>query len=310
MEKVSAGKFRTKEQWRVIRAMVEEEGMTLLAVSKKTGIAYSTIQGRARIECWNPPAGIIRGRPRDTEILAAQARKIEEKLAREEALLVAETALVKAEELEVPARKCLVADSARAKVMVSRLVKGLLSRLEDPTIPPRSAAQALGALVPVLRLLYKWQEEPSEAELKAANNPNHAINIALISTSPEQMRMVGQRGKGPSPEMEREHVPGAENEKQIQKKEASRSTAKEQEPQERRASSMPARSEEDNQASSCIGRPSFIALPVEQPVVQGNPPIAPGDGPSLFGRPPGVEAQIRQQREERTRQRTEWRRGR
>jgi hypothetical protein len=57
MKKKSAGKFRTKEEWLVIRAMVEKEGMTLTAAAEKVGIPYSTVQGRARIECWNPPQG-------------------------------------------------------------------------------------------------------------------------------------------------------------------------------------------------------------------------------------------------------------
>jgi hypothetical protein len=59
--------------------------------------------------------GIIRGRPRDTEILAAQAKKIEAALAREDVLLMAEASLVKAQDLEALARKSLVADSARLR---------------------------------------------------------------------------------------------------------------------------------------------------------------------------------------------------
>jgi len=168
MKKKPAGKFRTKEEWQVIRAMVEKEGMTLTAAAEKAGIPYSTVQGRARIECWNPPAGIIRGRPRDTEILAAQAKKIEAKLAREEALLMAEASLVKAQDLEVLAAKSLVADSARLKVAISRRVREIVARLEDPSVPVRSAAQALGSLAPILRLVYRWGGEPDLQRMKLA----------------------------------------------------------------------------------------------------------------------------------------------
>ena len=54
-----------------------------------------------------------------------------------------ELALVKTEDLELLARRSLAADSARAKVAVSRLVAEILSRL-DASVPVRSAAQALG----------------------------------------------------------------------------------------------------------------------------------------------------------------------
>ena len=55
MKKTPAGKFRTREEWQVIRALVEQDGMTLTAAAEKAAIPYSTVQGRARIKCWNPP---------------------------------------------------------------------------------------------------------------------------------------------------------------------------------------------------------------------------------------------------------------
>jgi hypothetical protein len=208
MKKQLVGKFRTKEQWRVIRAMVEVEGMTLTAAAEKAGMPYSTVQGRARIECWNPPWGIIRGRPRDTEILAAQAKKIEANLAREEVLLMAEASLVKAQDLELLAAKSLVADSARLKVAISRRVREIVARLEDPSVPVRSAAQALGALAPILRLVYGWDREPDIQRMKRAGTsyadddmpddfpPAGAVNLRLIATSPEQLAaMAKAKGK-------------------------------------------------------------------------------------------------------------------
>ena len=200
MKKKPAGKFRTKEEWRPIRAMVEEEGMTLTAAAEKAGIPYSTVQGRARIECWNPPAGIIRGRPRATEILAAQAKKIEAALEREKVLLMAEASLVKAQDLEVLAAKSLVADSARLKVAISRRVREIVARLEDPSVPVRSAAQALGSLAPILRLVYRWGGEPDLQRMKLARTsygdedfpPTGAVNLGLIATSPAQLAAMAE----------------------------------------------------------------------------------------------------------------------
>jgi len=107
-----------------------------------------------------------------------------------------ELALVKTEDLELLARRSLAADSARAKVAVSRLVAEILSRL-DASVPVRSAAQALGALAPIFRLLYGWGREPdlqrmaravtSYAEGEPTETPTGAVNLALINTTPEQL---------------------------------------------------------------------------------------------------------------------------
>jgi hypothetical protein len=89
------------------------------------------------MECWNPPGGKKIGRPRDTEILQAQARRIEAEVARQDALLAAEAAIVKADELEVMARGSLIRNSERAKLLVSRLINRSLEELGDPEIKPR-----------------------------------------------------------------------------------------------------------------------------------------------------------------------------
>jgi hypothetical protein len=52
---------------------------------------------------------------------AARAKKLARKLKREESLMIVQTSLAKTEDLEVLARTCLAADSARVKVMVSQL---------------------------------------------------------------------------------------------------------------------------------------------------------------------------------------------
>ena len=144
---------------------------------------------------------------RDTEILAAQAKKIEAALEREEVLLRAEASLVKAQDLEVLARKSLATDSARLKVAISRRVKEIVARLEDATIPVRSAAQALGSLAPILRLVYRWGNEPNLQRMKRAVTsyaeddmpedftPTAAVNLALIATTPDQLAAMA-KGKG------------------------------------------------------------------------------------------------------------------
>jgi hypothetical protein len=107
--------------------------------------------------------------------------------------MMAEAALVKAEDLEVLARKSLVADSARLKVAISRRVGEIVARLEDPSVPVRSAAQGLGALTPILKLLYRWHEEPSLEEMKHADHPLHnMINLELINTPPEKLRELAE----------------------------------------------------------------------------------------------------------------------
>jgi hypothetical protein len=148
------------------------------------------------MECWNPLQGLLPGRPRNTEILAAQAKKIQAALEREEVLLKAELALIKTEDLELLARRSLAADSARAKVAVSQRVTEILSRL-DASVPVRNAAQALGALAPIFRLLYRWSNEPEIQSMKLARKggddvPTAAVNLALIATTPAQLAALAK----------------------------------------------------------------------------------------------------------------------
>ena len=77
--------------------------------------------------------------------------------------------------------------------MVSRLAIGLLNRLEDEeSVPARSAAQALGSLAPIFRLLYGWSNEPEIQSMKLARKggddvPTAAVNLCLINTTPAQL---------------------------------------------------------------------------------------------------------------------------
>lgn len=110
---------------------------------------------------WGEDWGVrCRGAPRDPRHQAAKAKQMRRKLEKEEKRLEQELAPVKTEDLELLARGSLAAESACAKVAVSRRVVEILSRLADPCVPVRSAAQALGALAPILRLVYGWGREP------------------------------------------------------------------------------------------------------------------------------------------------------
>jgi hypothetical protein len=110
---------------------------------------------------------------RDLRKEAEKAKRLARKLKREETLMLMEASLLKAEDLEVIARKSLVADSARLKVAISRRVGEIVARLDDPSVPVRSAAQGLGALAPILKLLYHWHEEPGLERMKHAESPLH-----------------------------------------------------------------------------------------------------------------------------------------
>jgi hypothetical protein len=169
------------EQWAEARSLYQG-GMSLEGVAEKLGIPYSTVQYRAWVESWGVRS---RGGRRDPRYQLAKARRIEAKLEREEALMVSEATLVKAEDLEVLARKSLVADSARLKVVISRRVGEIVARLDDPSVPVRSAAQALGALASILKLLYRWDQEPSLVEMKRPWS--QAINLELIKIGPEEL---------------------------------------------------------------------------------------------------------------------------
>jgi hypothetical protein len=116
---------------------------------------------------------------------------------------MAEASLVEAQDLEALARKSLVA-SARLKVAISRRVREIAARLEDPSVPVRSAAQALGALAPILRLVYGWDREPNFQRMKRAVTsyaeddvsedfpPTGAVNLRLINTTPEQLAALAK----------------------------------------------------------------------------------------------------------------------
>jgi hypothetical protein len=178
-------KMHSQETRRAARELVES-GVTLQAAAMQIGIAYTTLQKWSELECWalKHPTKRATGRPR--VFYPGRVKAIETALAREETLMLAEASLVKADELEVLARKSLVADSARLKVAMSRLINRTIEDLGDPEIKPRERAAALGALSPVIKLVYRWHEEPSIAQMERARSG--VINLDLIATPPERLK--------------------------------------------------------------------------------------------------------------------------
>jgi hypothetical protein len=189
------------EQWPEARSLYEG-GLSLQGVAGKLGIPYSTVRYHAWTEDWGVRS---RGGRQGPRYQAAKAKQIRKKLEKEEKRLEQELALVKAEDLELLARKSLAADSARAKVAVSRRVTEILSRLADPTIPVRSAVQALGSLASILRLVYGWGREPDLQQMKRAGvsyyseddrpedlPPTAAVNLGLIATTPQQLAEMAE----------------------------------------------------------------------------------------------------------------------
>jgi hypothetical protein len=180
------------EQWTEARRLYQS-GLSLEGVAEKLGIPYSTIQNHAWVESWPVRS---RGGQRDPRYQAAQAKRIRRKLEKEEKRLEQELVLVKTEDLELLARRSLAAYSERAKVAVSRRVIEILSRL-DASVPVRSAAQALGSLAPILRLLYGWGREPEIQSMKLARTgsdamPTSLVNLRLVNTSPHQLAAMAK----------------------------------------------------------------------------------------------------------------------
>jgi hypothetical protein len=187
------------EQWTKARRLYEE-GLSLEGVAEKLGIPYSSVHYHAWVEGWPVRS---RGGQRDPRCQAAQAKRIRRKLEKEEKRLEQELVLVKTEDLELLARRSLAADNARAKVAVSRLVTKFISRLEDPSVPVRSAAQALGSLAPIFRLVWGWGDREADmqrmkravtsyADAEPAETPTGAVNLALIETTPEQLAQLAK----------------------------------------------------------------------------------------------------------------------
>jgi transposase-like protein len=195
-------KMHSEETKRAARELVESGG-TLQATAMQTGIAYSTLQHWSELECWalKHPTKRATGRPR--VFYPGRVKAIETALEREEALMLAEESLAKSADLEIMARGCLIRDSERAKLGLSRLINRTIEELGNPEIKPRDRAKGLGALSPVIKLVYRWHEEPSIEQMERAQSG--MINLTLQATDPHDLkRLALARHGGSAPEPEQD----------------------------------------------------------------------------------------------------------
>ena len=126
--------------------------------------------------------------------------------------MLAEAAIAKADELEVIALGSLIRNSEHAKLLISRLINRTIEELGDPEIKPRDRALGLGALAGVIKLVYRWHEEPSVSEMQHAQNG--MINLTLQATLPYDLKRLAlartgslatqhdDQGGGPCPDGE------------------------------------------------------------------------------------------------------------
>jgi hypothetical protein len=64
----------------------------------------------------------------------------------------------------------------------------MIEELGEAEVKAKDRAQGLGALAGVIKLVYRWHEEPSVEEMKHAQTA--AINLPLIATRPEDLKKL------------------------------------------------------------------------------------------------------------------------
>ena len=189
--------IRSIEEWRKIRALVEK-GLSLNQAAKQFGLSFSHLQRRAAVEGWKLTYTHGRGRPRtmdypDGRRRAEMAREQAERDAQQAELLVeARVAVFDTTKAELVTQKILAQHSIRMKVALSELVVQTTEDLRSAEVRPKDRALAMVALKTVSDRLYGWDREPDIAKMQQAISPlGPAINLALINTTPEQLRALG-----------------------------------------------------------------------------------------------------------------------
>jgi hypothetical protein len=161
-----------------------DSGLPLSKVSIEVKVPYATLHYHAWVQGWMRPKG---------EGRIQAAGMIRRRLKKEEQRLNEQLAITKSQDIEVLARKSLVADSARTKLAVSRQVGKILNGLEeDATMSLREKARTLNARGPIIKLLHRWDAEPDLDDMQRARG---AINLPLIHTTPEQLRSLSEGRK-------------------------------------------------------------------------------------------------------------------
>ena len=83
--------------------------------------------------------------------------------------------------------------SSRLKVTLSELINETAEELRSVEVKAKDKAVAIEALSKTAQRLYGWSEERARVE-----EARGAVNVALISTSPEQLKAMGLRNGGES----------------------------------------------------------------------------------------------------------------
>jgi transposase-like protein len=150
---------KTAEFWQAVRALVEG-GSSINAAAKHFGIARSNLRERASLEGWKlSTAGL--GRPRTFDYRNGAQRAEVEKL--------------------------LAEHSLEARKKLSRILLRTIDQVEADDLGAKERAQALAALKSVAERLYNWEREALRLE------GSGAINLALINTTPQELRVLGER---------------------------------------------------------------------------------------------------------------------
>jgi hypothetical protein len=102
----------------------------------------------------------------------------------------AEVVVVDVKKAELLSQKVLATHSVRLKIAFSELVVQTVEDLRSSDVRPKDRALALGALRGICDRLYGWDREADIAQMeRVSNHPlSNAINLELISCSPQQLR--------------------------------------------------------------------------------------------------------------------------
>jgi hypothetical protein len=160
---------RSKVNWEAIRGEVLKGG-TVAAVAAKHGTTHGRVAMRAQREGWD-----IQGARRVMLQAAVEGKEVE---------------------VEVEALGARIRGSSfRSKVAMAEEVERVLRELRETAgMGALARSRCLASLVGVCEKLYRWDEEPTLEELGRMKNA--AVNIRLIRTTPEQLRLMAKRKGG------------------------------------------------------------------------------------------------------------------
>jgi len=175
-----------------MRSLVER-GLSLKQAAKQFGMSYSAVQARSALEGWRL---CHRGRPRVLDYVDGTRREriVREERRYEEAQVALQresaTLVIDVERAELVAQKVLKTHSVRLKVALSEWAVKTAEKVLAGEEGLRDSATAMLAIKAIGKELYQWDRE---AEREAgALEPTHAVNKALICTSPEEMKRMGE----------------------------------------------------------------------------------------------------------------------